>query len=115
MTLEGYQYNSKYPGGKSTCSFFSRSVGSSNWQRSLSSTKSSPGVNVSNRSRIFRRRFLNGLKSKMSIKFKKVNQSHLKSSGKSDVSLSTLRGPVGKITKPQTIASLGMANIRLGS
>ena len=51
--------------GKATCSFFSKSVGSSSWQRSLSSTKSSPGVKVSNRSRIFRRRFLNGLQSRL--------------------------------------------------
>ena len=41
------------------------------------------------------------------------NLSYLKSSGKSAVSLSTLRGPVGKTTKPQTIARRGMANIRL--
>ena len=40
-------------------------------------------------------------------------ESHLKSSGKSAVSRSTLRGPVGKITKPHTIANRGMANIRL--
>ena len=39
--------------------------------------------------------------------------SHLKSSGKSAVSLSTLSGPVGKTTNPQTIARRGMANIRL--
>ena len=42
-----------------------------------------------------------------------LDLSYLKSSGKSAVSLSTLSGPVGKTTKPQTIARRGMANIRL--
>ena len=92
-------------------------MGSSSWQSSLSSTKSSPGVRVSSRSRIFRRRFLNGLQSRFSSFKQKLwrggEESHLKSSGKSAVSRSTLRGPVGKITKPQTIANRGMANIRL--
>ena len=91
-------------------------MGSSSWQRSLSRTKSSPGVKVSNRSRIFLSRFLNGLQfihdDEMSRDMQKI-LSHLKSSGKSAVSLSTLSGPVGKTTNPQTIARRGMANIRL--
>ena len=71
---------------------------------------------MSNRSRIFLRRFLNGLQfihdDEMSRDMQKI-LSHLKSSGKSAVSLSTLSGPVGKTTNPQTIARRGMANIRL--
>ena len=37
----------------------------------------------------------------------------LKSSGNSELSLSTLRGPHGNTIRPHTIASRGMANIRL--
>ena len=71
---------------------------------------------MSNRSRIFLSRFLNGLQfihdDEMSRDMQNI-LSYLKSSGKSAVSLSTLSGPVGKTTNPQTIARRGMANIRL--